>query len=112
VQFAAENVIPATLIAGDGIGPEIVEATVMVLDALRAPFEWEVHKAGMAGLEAFGDPLPQTTLDSRASSTTFAKSCRRTVLAAWTMACIKSGLRATIERGLNLGFAHNLGGGL
>ena len=64
MQLAAENVIPATLIPGDGIGPEIVEATVMVLDALRAPFEWEVHTAGMAGVEAFGDPLPQTTLDS------------------------------------------------
>jgi isocitrate dehydrogenase (NAD+) len=57
-------VIPATLIAGDGIGPEIVEATVIVLDALRAPFAWEAHKAGMSGVEAFGDPLPQATLDS------------------------------------------------
>jgi len=57
-------VIPATLIAGDGIGPEIVEVTVMVLDALGAPFAWEVHQAGMSGLEAFGDPLPRTTLDS------------------------------------------------
>jgi isocitrate dehydrogenase (NAD+) len=56
--------IPATLIAGDGIGPEIVEATLIVLDALRDPFAWEVHKAGMAGLEAFGDPLPHTTMDS------------------------------------------------
>ena len=64
MQFAAEKVIPATLIAGDGIGPEIVEATVMVLDAFRAPFAWEVHEAGMSGLEAFGDPLPETTLDS------------------------------------------------
>ena len=64
VQFDAEKVIPATLIPGDGIGPEIVEATVMVLDAFRAPFAWEVHEAGMSGLEAFGDPLPETTLDS------------------------------------------------
>jgi isocitrate dehydrogenase (NAD+) len=64
VQFSPEKMIPATLIAGDGVGPEIVEATVMVLDALRAPFAWEVHQAGMSGLEAFGDPLPQTTLDS------------------------------------------------
>jgi isocitrate dehydrogenase (NAD+) len=57
-------VIPVTLIAGDGIGPEIVEATVSVLEALGAPFEWEMHPAGMAGVEAFGDPLPKTTLDS------------------------------------------------
>jgi isocitrate dehydrogenase (NAD+) len=64
MQSHIEKVIPATLIAGDGIGPEIVEATVIVLDALRAPFAWEAHKAGMSGVEAFGDPLPQTTLDS------------------------------------------------
>jgi isocitrate dehydrogenase (NAD+) len=64
MQGAAEKVIPATLIAGDGIGPEIAEATVIVLDALHAPFAWEVHKAGMSGLEALGDPLPQATVDS------------------------------------------------
>jgi isocitrate dehydrogenase (NAD+) len=58
------NVIPATLIGGDGIGPEIVEATIMVLDASNASFAWETHKAGMSGLEAFGDPIPQITLDS------------------------------------------------
>jgi isocitrate dehydrogenase (NAD+) len=64
MQSAAEILIPATLIAGDGIGPEIFEATVMVPDTLRAPFAWELHKAGMSGVEAFGDPLPQSTLDS------------------------------------------------
>jgi isocitrate dehydrogenase (NAD+) len=64
VQFTAEKVIPATLIAGDGIGPEIVEATLTVLDALGAPFAWEMHQAGMSALEEFGDPLPQSTLDS------------------------------------------------
>jgi isocitrate dehydrogenase (NAD+) len=59
-----EKMIPATLIAGDGIGPEIVEATLLVLDALHAPFVWEAHQAGMSGVEAFGDPLPPSTLDS------------------------------------------------
>ena len=64
MQSHTEKVIPTTLIAGDGIAPEIVEATVIVLDALRAPFAWEAHKAGMSGVEAFGDPLPKNTLDS------------------------------------------------
>jgi isocitrate dehydrogenase (NAD+) len=59
-----QKVIPATLIPGDGIGPEIMDATVQVLESLGAPFAWEVHQAGMAGLETFGDPLPQTTLES------------------------------------------------
>jgi isocitrate dehydrogenase (NAD+) len=56
--------IPATLIAGDGIGPEIMDATLAVLDALGAPFEWESAVAGMGGVEAAGDPLPPATLDS------------------------------------------------
>jgi isocitrate dehydrogenase (NAD+) len=56
--------IPATLIPGDGIGPEIVEATLAVLEALGAPFVWETHKAGMAGVKEAGDPLPAATLDS------------------------------------------------
>jgi isocitrate dehydrogenase (NAD+) len=64
VPSSTGKVIPATLIPGDGIGPEIVDATVKVLDALGAPFAWEVHQAGMAGVEAFGDPLPKSTLDS------------------------------------------------
>ena len=56
--------IPATLIPGDGIGPEVSDATVEVLDALGAPFAWDVCKAGMAGVEASGDPLPPETLAS------------------------------------------------
>jgi isocitrate dehydrogenase (NAD+) len=56
--------IPATLIPGDGIGPEIVDATLAILDALGAPFEWETQLAGMAALDKEGDPLPKATLDS------------------------------------------------
>lgn len=56
--------IPATLIPGDGIGPEIVKATTQVLDELEAPFEWEVHQAGMAAQEATGNPIPQATVES------------------------------------------------
>ncbi len=56
--------IPATLIPGDGIGPEIVDASVMILDALGAPFDWDRQQGGLAGVEATGDPLPSATLDS------------------------------------------------
>lgn len=59
-----ENRIPATLIPGDGIGPEVVEATVQVLDALGAPFVWDIQQAGMAGVASSGDPLPPATLAS------------------------------------------------
>jgi isocitrate dehydrogenase (NAD+) len=56
--------VPATLIPGDGIGPEIVEAATRILDALGAPFEWDIRKAGMAGMTESGDPLPPGTLAS------------------------------------------------
>ncbi len=49
---------------GDGIGPEIVDATMEVLDALGAPFEWHLTKAGMEAMDAVGDPLPEATVDS------------------------------------------------
>jgi isocitrate dehydrogenase (NAD+) len=56
--------VPATLIPGDGVGPECVDAVRVVLDALGDPFEWETCAAGMAGVEAAGDPLPEATLAS------------------------------------------------
>jgi isocitrate dehydrogenase (NAD+) len=56
--------IPVTLIPGDGIGPEIIEAAVQVLAALGAPFEWDVQQAGIAGITAKGSPLPNETLES------------------------------------------------
>lgn len=56
--------IPATLIPGDGIGPEIVDATLAVLEALGAPFEWDRRIAGLEGVKSAGDALPPATIDS------------------------------------------------
>jgi isocitrate dehydrogenase (NAD+) len=56
--------IPATLIPGDGIGPEIVDATLAALSALGAPFEWDRQIAGLEGVTTAGDPLPPATLAS------------------------------------------------
>jgi isocitrate dehydrogenase (NAD+) len=56
--------LPATLIPGDGIGPEIVDATLAALDALGAPFEWDRQIAGLEGVKTAGDPLPAATLES------------------------------------------------
>ena len=56
--------IPATLIPGDGIGPEVSDATLTVLEAVGAPFVWETHVAGVAGVKSSGDPLPPATLES------------------------------------------------
>jgi isocitrate dehydrogenase (NAD+) len=56
--------IPATLIPGDGIGPEIMDATLSVLEALGAPFQWDTQAAGLEGVKTAGDPLPPKTIDS------------------------------------------------
>jgi isocitrate dehydrogenase (NAD+) len=61
---SAAGQIEATLIPGDGIGPEVVEAAVAVLDALGAPFAWDRQHGGLAGIKAHGDPLPAPTLAS------------------------------------------------
>jgi isocitrate dehydrogenase (NAD+) len=56
--------IPATLIPGDGIGPEITDCVTSILTALNTPFEWDVQQGGMAGIQAHGDPLPGVLIDS------------------------------------------------
>ncbi|MFP5352930.1 MAG: isocitrate/isopropylmalate dehydrogenase family protein [Actinomycetota bacterium] len=53
-----------TLIPGDGIGPEVADATRKVIDALDAGIEWEVHQAGAPAIEKHGDPLPPHVLES------------------------------------------------
>src|SRR5215204_6309874 len=53
-----------TLIPGDGIGPELAEATRRVLDATGIDFEWEVVDAGEATIAAQGTPLPEAVLES------------------------------------------------
>ena len=53
-----------TLIPGDGIGPSIANATVRILAAAGADIEWDSQVAGMAGVARFGDPIPDSTLDS------------------------------------------------
>ncbi len=51
-----------SLIRGDGIGPEIVDATVRVLEELNAGLEWEEVRAGSGAFEDLGTPLPEETL--------------------------------------------------
>jgi len=56
--------IPATLIPGDGIGPEIMAAVRDVTAVLGDPFAWDEQAAGVAAIASHGDPLPKATLDS------------------------------------------------
>jgi isocitrate dehydrogenase (NAD+) len=56
--------VPCTLIPGDGIGPDITDATVRVLEAAGAQFEWDRRLAGMAAVDKFDDPMPDETIAS------------------------------------------------
>ncbi|PKL93067.1 MAG: isocitrate dehydrogenase, partial [Gemmatimonadetes bacterium HGW-Gemmatimonadetes-1] len=47
-----------TLIPGDGIGPEITDATVRVLEATGLDFVWDRQLGGMTAVAATGEPLP------------------------------------------------------
>jgi len=53
-----------TLLPGDGVGPELVEATRRVIDASGAKIAWEVQEAGLGVMEQEGTPLPARVLDS------------------------------------------------
>jgi isocitrate dehydrogenase (NAD+) len=53
-----------TLIPGDGVGPEVTEATRRVLEATGVAFNWEVAHAGAEVLKECGTPLPDSVLAS------------------------------------------------
>lgn len=54
----------ATLIEGDGIGPEIAAATLEVIDATGVKINWEVVSAGEGAIEEYGTPLPEIVIES------------------------------------------------
>ncbi len=60
-----------TLIPGDGVGPELAEATRMCLDATGVTFDWDIQHAGVDIMETAGTPVPDSVLES----------CRRTKVA-------------------------------
>ncbi len=53
-----------TLIRGDGIGPEVVDAAVRAVDATGANIAWEPMEAGAGAIPKHGAPLPEATLAS------------------------------------------------
>src|SRR5262249_17992874 len=53
-----------TLIPGDGVGPELSEATRRVLEGTGGAFEWDVQEAGADVMDTYGTPLPDHVLDS------------------------------------------------
>ena len=60
-----------TLIPGDGVGPELAEATRMCIDATGVKINWDVQEAGVDVMAKLGTPVPDSVLES----------CRRTKVA-------------------------------
>ena len=55
--------VNVTLVTGDGIGPEIAQATRRCLDATKPGINWELAEAGTEVMERVGTPLPDVTVD-------------------------------------------------
>ncbi|GAC1654862.1 MAG: isocitrate/isopropylmalate dehydrogenase family protein [Candidatus Dormibacteraceae bacterium] len=53
-----------TLLPGDGVGPEICDASVRVLEATGVEFEWDVQPAGESAMKEYGTPLPARAIES------------------------------------------------
>ncbi len=53
-----------TVIPGDGIGPEVTDATLTVLRAAGADLEYDIQQAGLVALQEQRNPLPRATLES------------------------------------------------
>ena len=53
-----------TLIPGDGIGPELIEATRRVLEGTGVAFDWDIVDAGAGVMDKYGTPLPDAVLNS------------------------------------------------
>jgi isocitrate dehydrogenase (NAD+) len=53
-----------TLIPGDGIGPEVTQATRRVVEATGVTIDWEIQEAGTDVMDKYGTPLPQQVIES------------------------------------------------
>ncbi|MBX9679320.1 MAG: isocitrate/isopropylmalate dehydrogenase family protein [Gemmataceae bacterium] len=54
---------PVVMIPGDGIGPEVMNATCKVVEAAGGRIDWIEAQAGIPAIEKYGEPLPDVTLD-------------------------------------------------
>ena len=53
-----------TLIPGDGIGPEVTESAVRVIEAAGVDIAWDRQDGGMAAIEKYGESVPDSLLES------------------------------------------------
>ena len=90
-----------TLIAGDGIGPEVSGAVVSILETAGLDVEWESHLAGVLALEHHGATLPDSLLDSIRRNTVALKGPVTTPVGGG-FTSVNVGLRKALDLFVNL----------
>src|SRR3974390_944205 len=98
-----------TLIPGDGIGPEVTEAVVHILDEAGAALDWERHVVGQAALERDGRALPEEGLESIRRNAVALKGPVTTPIAEG-FSSVNVGLRKALDLYANLRPVGNLPG--
>jgi isocitrate dehydrogenase (NAD+) len=98
-----------TLIAGDGIGPEVTGAVVTILEAAGLQAEWDTHLAGVLALERHGETLPAALLDSIRRTKVALKGPVTTPVGGG-FTSVNVGLRKTLDLFANLRPVWNIAG--
>jgi isocitrate dehydrogenase (NAD+) len=98
-----------TLIPGDGIGPEVTDAVLCILDKAGFDAEWERHDAGASAIERTGTPLPAELLDSIRRNRVALKGPITTPVG-HGFASVNVGLRKSLDLFANLRPVFNLPG--
>ncbi len=96
-----------TLIPGDGIGPEVTNATLRVIEAAGVKVEWESFIIGAAAIAEYGDPLPEALLESIKRNRIALKGPVGTPIASG-FASVNVGLRKKLDLYANLRPVKNL----
>jgi isocitrate dehydrogenase (NAD+) len=98
-----------TLIPGDGIGPEVTEAVVRILNAAGLDIEWERHDAGVTAFKRFNQSLPLELLESIKRNKVALKGPVTTPIAEG-FTSVNVGLRKALDLYANLRPVRNLEG--
>src|SRR5438552_1392253 len=98
-----------TLIPGDGIGPEVTEAVLRILDRAGVSIAWDRHQAGVVAFERSGRALPVELLDSIRKNKVALKGPVTTPIAEG-FASVNVGLRKALDLYVNLRPVSNLPG--
>jgi isocitrate dehydrogenase (NAD+) len=98
-----------TLIPGDGIGPEVTEAVVRILEASGVQIQWEQHLAGIVAVERTGQTLPVDLIDSVRRNKTALKGPVTTPIGTG-FTSVNVGLRKALDLYANLRPVWNLPG--